>query len=52
MLRANATMTITTMGTNELSLAMAMYPQVADVVPDFGQASPHWWPGWSPSPGR
>jgi hypothetical protein len=35
-----------------VSLAMAMYPWVAGVVPDFGQGSPHWWPCWSPFPGH
>jgi len=31
-----------------VSLAMAMYPRVAEVVPDFGQGCPHRWPSKSP----
>jgi hypothetical protein len=34
-----------------LSLAVAMYPQVAEVVPEFGQGCPHWWPSKSPPRG-
>jgi hypothetical protein len=32
-----------------VSLAMAKSPVVAEVVPDFGHACPHWWPGKSPT---
>ncbi|MDQ6669683.1 MAG: hypothetical protein M3069_02825 [Chloroflexota bacterium] len=35
-----------------LSLAVAMYPPVAGLVPDFGQRCPHWWPRKSPTPGH
>jgi hypothetical protein len=38
--------------TDLVSLAMARYPRVAEVVPDFGHGSPHRWPGWSASPGH
>jgi hypothetical protein len=34
-----------------LSTALAMYPRVADVVPDFGQRCRHWWPSQVPEPG-
>ena len=35
----------------QLSLAMAKSPVVAEVVPDFGQGCRHWWPTKSPHPG-
>ncbi len=34
-----------------LSLAVAMYPWMAEAVPDFGQGCPHRWPRESPTPG-
>jgi hypothetical protein len=34
---------------DSVSLAMAKSPVVAEVVPDFGHACPHWWPGKSPT---
>jgi hypothetical protein len=36
---------------DQVSTALAMYPRVADVVPDFGQRCRHWWPSQVPEPG-